>query len=192
MVNNTKNELLATNPVWTPIDAETLNSEQLCAFNIVRSHMVNNEASSQLLLRLEGTAGTGKSHVINSWCTILKSGTFPIAAPTGRAAYNVNGVTLHSLLSLGTRRWIKTLSGDSLKRVQKRFENIKYLIIDEYSMVGARMLSIIDKRLRQVTGRPDMLFGGINLILVGDTKQLPPVKDVTLWDRLSTDMNEKA
>lgn len=143
-------------------------------------------------MRLEGTAGTGKSHVINVMCSVFNNHSYLIAAPTGRAAHNVCGVTLHSLLSLGTRVWKETLTNEPLKRIQDRFLNVKYLIIDEYSMVGAKMMNIIDKRLLQVTGKQDKLFGGLNIILVGDTKQLPPVKDVPLWAKLSNVTNDKA
>lgn len=72
----------------------------------------------------------------------------------------------------------------------KRLAGLRYLIIDEYSMVVAKMLSIIFKRLRQVTGKHEQLFGGINVILVGDTKQLSPVKDTPLWSQISQGLNE--
>jgi hypothetical protein len=91
-------------------DASGLNFEQRCAFEIVRYHLEQEDEDSQLLMRLEGTAGTGKSHVINAMCSLFNNHSYLIAAPTGRAAHNVCGVTLHSLLSLGTRVWKETLT----------------------------------------------------------------------------------
>lgn len=174
------------------VDPGTLNEEQLRAYSLVRNHWLVSDPNDQLLLRLEGTAGTGKSHVINAWCGILSDGSYYIAAPTGRAAHNVGGLTLHSLLSLGVRKSVNCLSGEALKALQERFIGVRYLIVDEYSMVGGKMLSLIDKRLRQATGREDKLFGGINMLLVGDTKQLPPVKDIALWSRKYDGMNDSA
>ena len=67
------------------------------------------------------------------------------------------------------------MKGQQLKMIQNKFKSIKYLIVDEYSMVGALMLNKIDRRLRQATGKAQQLFGGISIILAGDFKQLPPV-----------------
>ena len=67
------------------------------------------------------------------------------------------------------------MKGQQLKMIQNKFKRIKYLIVDEYSMVGALMLNKIDRRLRQATGKAQQLFGGISIILAGDFKQLPPV-----------------
>lgn len=166
------------------VDLLNLNSKQKVAYDLVNEH-INNDGGSQLLFRLEGTAGTGKSHIINAWCNLLADGTFYVAAPTGRAAHNVNGVTLHSLLLLGTKRQVLELTGEPLKILQSKFNKVKYLVIDEYSMVGAKMFGLIERRLRQATGKLDTPFGGINIFLVGDTKQLPPVKDSPLWTKIN-------
>lgn len=83
--------------------------------------------------------------MINAWCNLFEKDSFAIAAPTGRAAHNVCGVTLHSLLHIGTKKISFDLTGTPLRKLQEAFGSIKFLIIDEYSMVGARMLSIIDK-----------------------------------------------
>ena len=90
-----------------------------------------------------------------------------VADPTSKAANNIGGCTLHSLLHLMKSEKMK---GQQLKMMQNKFKGIKYLIIDEYSMVGAN-----SRRLRQATGKTQELFGGISIILAGDFKQLPPV-----------------
>jgi len=62
------------------------------------------------------------------------------------------------------------LNGSTLANFQNKFKDITHIIIDEYSMVHQVMLAVIDKRLRQATGR-DEWFGGISVILVGDPGQ---------------------
>ena len=104
-----------------------------------------------------------------------------VAAYTGRAAFNVQGDTLHSLLSLSCGRKMKQLEGDRLIELQKRFKVCKLLIIDEISTVGCKIFGWVDKRLRQAMSQPDLPFGGLSIILVGDFLQLPPVIDRPLW-----------
>lgn len=102
-----------------------------------------------------------------------------MAAFTGKAANNISGVTLHSLLFLQTT---EDLKGLPLRTIQDTFQDSSYLIIDEYSMVGLRLLAHIDRRLRQATGHLMQPFGGVSVILVGDILQLPPVGDKPLYN----------
>ena len=105
-----------------------------------------------------------------------------VAAPTGKAAYNVQGVTLHSLLKLPVGpRGHKDLKGQSLKQLQQQFEKIQCIVIDEFSMLGQAMFGWVDNRLRQATAKTDELLGGISVILTGDLAQLPPVGDKSLY-----------
>ena len=124
-----------------------------------------------------GVAGTGKSYLIDSLRNLLQ-----VLAYTGKASFNVNGVTLHSLLKLpiGSKRHCD-LKGIPLQQLQSNLENVQYLIIDEYSFVGQSLFGWIDSRCRQATGRTDMTFGSISVILVGDQAQLPPVGDKPLY-----------
>ena len=129
---------------------------------------------------LLGTAGTGKSFVIKALKEYLNNSLL-IAAPTGKAAYNIGGSTIHSLLSLPRELYKESkLPSASKNKLQEKFKNIEYLIIDEFSMIGLRMLYWIDLRLKDATGMKDKIFGGINIILVGDIFQLPPVNDTSL------------
>ena len=72
-----------------------------------------------------------------------------VLAPTGIAAFNIHGKTIHSALSIQVSRKNFDLNGERLKDLQNRLEGVSYLIIDEKSMVGRSMLSLVDMRLRQ-------------------------------------------
>ena len=104
-----------------------------------------------------------------------------IAAPTGSAAYNVDGATLHSLLQIPVKFDDKNcappLDGDQLQRLQATFKDTHLLWIDEKSMVSTTRLYQIDQRLKQAKPEnADLPFGGMSVILMGDYAQLPPVK----------------
>ena len=109
-----------------------------------------------------------------------------LAAFTGKAAFQVGRVTIHSLLSVGGLYPHKALQPRVKWKLQQELWNTKLLIIDEKSMVGLRLLRAIDVRLREAfperSGRP---FGGISVMLFGDFGQLPPVLDAALYARLT-------
>ena len=73
------------------------------------------------------------------------------------------------------------LDGQALLELQQTLANIRYLIIDEYSVVSQRDLAWINRRCKQATGITEKLFGGINVILLGDLAQLPPVNGKALY-----------
>ena len=95
---------------------------------------------------------------------------------TEKAACNVNGITLHSLLRLpiGTKR-LNDLKRTALLQLQSNLESVKYLIIDEYSFVGQGLFGWIDSRCRQATAKTNIPFGDNSVLLFGDIAQLPPV-----------------
>ena len=131
------------------------------------------------MLIINGVAGTGKSYLIKALKSYLKQKCV-ITATTGEAAYNIRGVTIHSLLKLPTSpQSEKDLSGESLIELQGRLSNTDYILID--SMLGQRTLGWIDKRFRQSSGAKENLFGGKSIILIGDPAQLPPVSDKPLF-----------
>ena len=162
------------------IDTSTFSKMQQIAYQIVSDHFDSGE-QNPLRFLLMGVAGTGKSYLIDSLRNLLQE-RCKILAYTGKASFNVNGVTLHSLLKLpiGSKRHCD-LKGIPLQQLQSNLENVQYLIIDEYSFVGQSLLGWIDNRCRQATGRTDMTFGRISVILVGDIAQLPPVGDRPLY-----------
>ena len=120
-----------------------------------------------------GRAGTGKSTLLNhlSWNT---SKQIVIAAPTGVAALNVGGQTIHSLfrLPIGV---IADSPIDQNDQVRKLLNTIDTLVIDEVSMVNADLMDAIDRSLRQARQRPHDTFGGVQVVLFGDPYQLAPV-----------------
>ena len=127
---------------------------------------------------LTGKAGTGKSTLLKY---IVKniSKNFVVVAPTGIAAVNVGGVTIHSFFQFPLRpllledNGIKVFSKDSEKR--KIISALDTLIIDEVSMVRADLIDAIDYSLRKNGGNSNLPFGGKQVIFVGDIYQLEPV-----------------
>ena len=125
-----------------------LQGKQLQTYELVKEHM-EGDKSNPLRMIVSGTAGTGKSYLIHCLRLLLQD-KVRVVAPTGVAAFNVDGHTLHSLLCLPTKGEFKDLEGERLNRIQQSLSTIDYLIIDEMSMVGRKMFGQIDRRLRQV------------------------------------------
>ena len=175
-------------------DPETLNEGQRTLFDVITNHYsdtLNAEQPPQLLLQVDGKAGAGKSYLIDMASTRLFDMAQhhgirdPVlrAAPTGIAAFSINGQTLHRLLRLPVRGSFEPLSNAVLLSLQQSFTSCKYLIIDEKSMIGLLQLFYIDHRLREIfPNRSDEPFGGMNIILCGDFYQLPPVAMSPLYD----------
>ena len=162
-------------------------------FNIVESHFTNNSPEQQPLhLIIIGLAGTGKSYLINGIRNLLQD-KCQVSATTGKASYNVSGVTIHSLLKLPVgSRGCKDLTGQALCRLQENLNGINYILIDEYSMLGQATFGWIDKRCKQATGSHDKILGGKSMILIGDPAQLPPVADKPLYhSKPSSDVGEQ-
>ncbi len=119
-----------------------------------------------------GKAGTGKSYLLRYFKEhTTKSVVF--LAPTGIAALNVGGQTIHSFFKFPPG----TINRDDIKRVRDRkiYEKLDTIVIDEVSMVRADMMDHIDKFLRENGRDPDSPFGGVQMIFFGDLYQLPPV-----------------
>ncbi|GAA4685822.1 ATP-dependent DNA helicase [Frondihabitans cladoniiphilus] len=143
----------------------TLSAEQAAVFDAIentREHVF-----------VTGRAGTGKSTLLNhlSWNT---SKQVVICAPTGVAALNVGGQTIHSLFRLP----IGVIADHTIQQnaeLRKLLNTIDTLVIDEVSMVNADLLDAIDRSLRQARGRKNEAFGGVQVVLFGDPYQLAPV-----------------
>ena len=174
------------------IDINTFNDKQKHAYDMVKTHSEQNSPKDPLLLIVLGVAGTGKSYLINALRNLLQQ-SCAVTATTGKASYNINGRTIHSLLKLPVGpKGKRELAGQSLVRLQNNLKDINYIIIDEYSMLGQTLFGWIDRRCRQATGKTDEIFGGKSIILVGDHGQLPPVADKPLYhSRPSSSIGEQ-
>lgn len=167
------------------IDRSTLNEKQRLIFERIESHyiaVVSNQPIEPLRMIIMGTAGTGKSYLINIIREKLHNSI--VLAPTGVAAFNIQGSTIHSALSIPISGTKFELEGEPLKKLQNKLKNVHYFIIDEMSMVGRRFLAIVDLRLRQTFSEySNIPFGGRSIIIVGDFGQLPPVCDLPMYSR---------
>lgn len=124
---------------------------------------------------ITGEAGTGKTTFLHFFRKNTKKSTV-VLAPTGIAAINSGGQTIHSFFHLPP----KLLQKEDIRRVyhaSRLFKRLELLMIDEVSMVRADLLDAIDQALRLNTGNFKLPFGGVQIVLVGDLCQLPPVVD---------------
>ncbi len=123
-----------------------------------------------------GHAGTGKSTLIRYLRSVLPL-RMAVVAPTGVAALNADGVTVHSFFRLPPR----IAEPKDIKRLDRKLiEKLQLLIIDELSMVRCDLMDSIDRSLRKNRGSQQP-FGGVQLLMVGDLFQLPPVAPEHEW-----------
>ena len=163
------------------IDLTSFSEQQKLAYDIVNLHSNTSKPHDPLLLIINGVAGTGKSYLIHAIKANLNNRCV-VTATTGKASFNINGVTIHSFLKLPVApNSYKDLCGQSLAHLQEKLVDVDYIIIDEYSMLGQSTFGWIDRRCRQATGLKEHLFGGKSIILIGDPAQLPPVCDKPLY-----------
>lgn len=158
------------------------NLEQEAAVRIICEHFIEKE-TNQLIMLVAGTGGTGKSYVTMtvslffSLCgmqnVLLRS------APTGIAAVLIEGYTIHALTFLPQSQRTRFTRLDELELLWK---DVRYIIIDEVSMISAGFLAKISKRIALAKGREDLPFGGVNVIFMGDFGQLAPVRAKALYD----------
>lgn len=139
---------------------------------------------------LHGGAGVGKSYVLKAiiQCILRHFENFPIAspdeicvlvsAPTGKAAFNVFGMTLHSVFKLppnqASGKKMRPLPDADLNTVRRKLRKCMVFLVDECSMVSSDQAFDIDERLQQIYGNT-LDFGGKTLILCGHFRQLRPV-----------------
>lgn len=170
--------------------------EMICALNFKQKeifyHILHLSKTSvdPFYTFLSGGAGVGKSVLVKAiFQALIKFyghifGECPddkkvmLCAPTGKAAHNIGGNTIHSVFCIPVGRGLqyKPLDMQQLTSLQTKYHALKVLIIDEISMVGKRMFNFINLRLQEILGvmKP---FGGISVLAVGDLFQLRPVKD---------------
>jgi ATP-dependent exoDNAse (exonuclease V) alpha subunit len=147
------------------VDTPDLSAEQEALFRLIedtREHVF-----------VTGRAGTGKSTLLQH-LAYNTSKQIAVCAPTGVAALNVEGQTIHSLFKLPIGL---IASGDieQTDATRKILNAIDTLVIDEISMVNADLMDAIDRSLRQARRRQAEAFGGVQIVMFGDPYQLAPV-----------------
>ncbi len=131
---------------------------------------------------LTGEPGAGKSHTVNAYVAYLREHSIEpaITASTGIAATHIGGMTIHSWSGIGIKTTLTKYDLDKIassEYVAKRVSRTQVLIIDEVSMLAPSMLSMIDQVLKEIR-QNDAPFGGMQVILVGDFFQLPPIQKI--------------
>lgn len=129
---------------------------------------------------LTGEPGSGKSYTVRSYVDYLRSHNIDpaITASTGIAATHIGGQTIHSWSGIGIKNKLTAYDVDAISSreyVAKKIRNTKVLIIDEVSMLSPSVLDAVDLVTRAVK-QNDQPFGGMQIVLVGDFFQLPPIK----------------
>ena len=191
----------ASEPALPAVDPECLKPDQLRAYHIVTWHLgeiLRGGNAPPLRMVLYGEGGTGKSRVIQTITEAFAargaSHMLMKAAYTGVAASLVDGKTTHVIGSLSLRSK-DDISDAAKKKLQDFWRNVRYLIIDEYSMLSKTFLATLSRNISiGMEGsqgfQRGMSFGGLNVILCGDLHQFPPVacgKREPLYYPISTD-----
>ena len=184
-----------------------LNADQLRIFNNINDHLCHQKLHENskcsctthkpLCMFISGVGGTGKSFLIHTirgkvnelWKDNKDSIRCALAAPTGLAAFNIDGVTVHRLFQLPIEHDSKTstywsLPKESLKVMRNGFMHVKLIIIDEVSMLSSLTLAYIHLRLEELFGG-DQWFGSMNILFFGDLLQLPPVNGSMVFQNIS-------
>lgn len=175
------------------LTVQTISLKETCTFHIF----------------LSGSGGTGKSHTIKAiYHTVNESFASAgsessdthviLTAPTGTAAFNIEGTTVHAALGLSsidrrkkvnqttaisTETGSHFLSQEKKNMLRNKLKNLKIIIIDEISMVGANTFVNIHKSLHDIMGlgSANSVFGGVYVLAVGDLLQLPPVGELPVF-----------
>lgn len=140
---------------------------------------------------LTGPAGCGKTFVIKLIMEIYNRFTnndgifnaYITCASTGKAAVAIDGTTVHTALKISLSN-LHQLHTEDVHQYRALFKYVKVLIIDEVSMISAQLLASIDARLKQITGNFNTNFGGLDMILIGDLRQLPPVRATPIYKQI--------
>jgi len=136
---------------------------------------------------LTGSAGTGKTYVLNKYIKYLKERRVPVSitASTGIAATHLEGTTIHAWSGIGIKSALSARNLQELKKkkyLKKNIDKSKVLIIDEISMLHKKQLDMVNEVLKYFK-ETEEAFGGIQVILCGDFFQLPPIGDYSETNR---------
>lgn len=133
---------------------------------------------------LTGEPGSGKTHTLRAYIDYLKSHSIDpsITASTGIAATHIHGSTIHSWSGIGVKEYISNYDAEIIANKKNIFTKISkatVLVIDEVSMISSQMLDNVSRICQEVRRNKDA-FGGLQVVLVGDFFQLPPVSGGTM------------
>jgi hypothetical protein len=145
---------------------------------------------------LTGEPGAGKTYVLNQYIDWLIGNDVPVAitASTGIAATHVGGITIHSWSGIGARDTLTPYDLDSIasnEKTSRRIKKAKVLVIDEISMLDGRVLDMVESVCRVVHQKGEA-FGGMQVIVVGDFFQLPPIAGRGEMSRFAFESNSWA
>ena len=171
----------------TMYDIDDLSDEQrmivLATVDTVVKFLENDEDYKPLRATITGMGGCGKSHVISTIISIIRemtdvNNTVQVAAPSGSAAYNVKGCTLHSLLGINVQVPWASLNVARKKELQKKLKELLVLMVDERSMMNSHVTYGAEEHVRECAfyGHNNTeQWGGVPVVLLfGDDFQLPP------------------
>ncbi|KAM5545681.1 hypothetical protein V8D89_000719 [Ganoderma adspersum] len=169
-------EVESNDDMAAPIDVETLEQEQLAVFQrFIETYtkILQQEPVEPMQLNIDGTTGCGKTYLIRAICQELRRMAIDhgcldpirVLAPSGVAVWNINGRTIHSALSIPATNSsaFPPLMGTRLATLQQQFNGVHFLIVDEKSMVGQRMLPKVDSRLCQLKSQDTPSSGKNNI-----------------------------
>jgi DNA polymerase III epsilon subunit-like protein/outer membrane biosynthesis protein TonB len=168
-------------PIQTRVTSDKPNPEDI-QLSDEQKGVYNHVESTTTPIYITGKAGTGKSFLLK-FLAMFSAKKLAVVAPTGAAADNVGGSTIHSFFGFKTgivygntesSRLIDK-KGKQKDKVEARLKALEMLIVDEVSMVSADLLDAMDRTLRRVRGKQFVPFGGVQLVMFGDVHQLPPV-----------------
>ena len=167
-----------------------LNMEQQNLFNLIVEQIQlyrNKDQIEPFYTFLSGGAGVGKSHLVKVIAEYAKRNLkFPkqdldqpsimLTASTGKAASQIDGITLHSAFHIGcnSNKDKNKLKKNILAGLQKKYQYLKIIVLDEISMTGLDTFECFDRNLQDIMNSSEP-FGGVSILAVGDFLQLPPV-----------------
>src|SRR5271154_1569708 len=165
-------------PILPTIPMAELPTSQYYCMQTIKNYMGPRDGQHYPYFFVTGSAGTGKSFIVNLIVNLLNNTNqkYLLMAPTGVAAQNIGGQTIHSSLRIHSYgHSYQTLAFSDLTFYQQ-LKSITTLIIDEGSMVSSKLFNYISQMFSYIHQNTQP-FGGINVIVFGDLAQLPPVKD---------------
>ena len=171
-----------------------LNQQQRKIFDDFVERINSGNDDDPFYTYIGGEAGTGKSFLLKQMIESAKqlgkrSGRDldkPVSitiAPTGVAAYLVNGTTIESALGMQPQKGRSYICNKSSRNSNRRFlyEDLKVIFLDEVSMCGTDMLARINFRMQEILGN-NQFMGGVSMVATGDFGQLPPVGQNMIWE----------